>query len=197
MLVVLANKGLNKNINYQSTARVKTLILPMPQSQHISLRPLQTNDSEVLATLANNKKIWDNLRDRMPYPYTTQHAESYIAMTMSENPTCNFGIIFKGELCGIIGINLQQDVYAKSVEIGYWLGEAYWGKGIATEALRQMTAYVEATFPVVRIFTSVFGNNIASMKVLEKNGYVKEAVFKKGVFKNGVVLDEHRYAKIL
>ena len=169
----------------------------MQQAPNIRLRNLTQTDSEDLARLANNKKVWDNLRDRMPFPYSIEHAENYIAMAMTETPACNFGIVYKDQLCGIIGINLQQDVYSKSVEIGYWLGEAYWGNGIATEALRQMTAYVISNFKVVRIFTSVFANNAASMRVLEKNEYEKEAIFKKAIFKNGRILDEHRYAKTI
>lgn len=161
---------------------------------NISLRPLSENDKSVLAKLANNKKIWDNLRDYMPYPYTEKNAEFFIQLTAKEEPRMTFGIEFKNELCGVIGLIPLKDVYCKTAEIGYWLGEDYWSKGIATVALKLLTNYGLNTLGLVRLHTGVYEHNIASMKVLEKCGYTKDGVFKKAVIKNGVILDEHKYS---
>jgi [ribosomal protein S5]-alanine N-acetyltransferase len=161
---------------------------------NIRLRPLSENDISVLAKLAHNKKIWDNLRDYMPYPYTEKDAIFFIDLIAKENPPMTFGIDYKNELCGVIGLIPQKDVYCKTAEIGYWLGEEYWGKGIATVALKLLTDYGLNTVGFVRLHTGVYEYNIASMKVLEKCGYTKDGIFKKAVFKNGVILDEHKYS---
>ena len=101
----------------------------------IEIRPLKLSDKPELAKLANNKRIWDNLRDYIPFPYNENDAEFFINLTKEENPKQNFGIDFKGKLCGVIGLIIQKDVYRKSAEIGYWIGEPFWGNGIATKAV--------------------------------------------------------------
>ena len=146
-----------------------------------------------MAELANNKKIWDNLRNAMPHPYSEKDAENFIKMCLSKNPMTFFAIELEGELVGSIALVPQSDVYRKSAEIGYWVGEPYWGKGIATEAIHQILEFGFKNLDIVRIFTGVYGHNIASQKVLEKNGFQKEAVFKKAVFKNEKFCDEVRY----
>jgi len=143
--------------------------------------------------LANNKNIWDNLRDYIPYPYTVSDAKFFINLTKKQDPQQSFGIDFKNELCGVISLVLQKDVYRKSAEIGYWIGEPYWGKGIATKAVALITQYGFESLHLIRIYTGVFMHNTASMHVLEKNGYCKEGIFKNAVVKNDIVLDEHRY----
>ena len=100
------------------------------------------------------------------------------------------------QFCGIIGLIIQEDVYAKTAEIGYWLGEQFWGKGIMTKAVELMTEYGFGKLKLVRIYTGIFEYNITSMKVLEKNGYVKEGIFKKAIYKNRKTWDEHRYCKL-
>jgi len=161
----------------------------------IILRPLTDNDKDELARLANNKKIWDNLRDLMPHPYTTDNAIFFINMTKQEDPQMTFAIEYDRKLCGVIGLTRQQDVYKNTAEIGYWIGEPYWNKGIATEAVKLITDYGLNQLDLVRIHTGIFEYNISSMKVLEKCGYKKEAVFEKSVVKNGQIWNEHRYSK--
>jgi RimJ/RimL family protein N-acetyltransferase len=100
-------------------------------------------------------------------------------------------------LVGSIGVTLRDDVYRKTAEIGYFIGEEYWGKGIATEALRQMLLHVQKNFDVVRIFAEVFEYNKASMKALEKNGFYLECVRKKAAIKNNVILDDYVWVKLL
>ena len=160
---------------------------------NISLKKLSPDDAPQIARLANNKNIWDNLRDYIPHPYKLDDAISFIEMASKQNPCLTFGMCSQDELCGVIGMNAQNDIYRKSAEIGYWLGEPYWGKGITSAALKLMTDYAFKVLDVNRIYTSVFENNHASMRVLEKNGYTKEGVLRKAVYKNDVFLDEHRF----
>lgn len=162
----------------------------------INIRPLQTSDKADLAKLANNKKVWDNLRDYIPFPYEESDAQFFINLTKDKNPQQTFGITYKQTLCGVIGLVIQKDVYQKSAEIGYWIGEPFWGKGIATKAVALITHYGFNELYLNRIYTGVFQYNIASMKVLEKNGYQKEGIFKNAIIKNNKVCDEHRFYKL-
>jgi len=163
------------------------------EKNKIKLRSFSLTDKKRMAELANNKKIWDNLRNAMPHPYSEKDAENFIKMCLSKNPMTFFAIELEGELVGSIALVPQLDVYRKSAEIGYWVGEPYWGKGNATEAIHQILEFGFKNLDIVRIFTGVYGHNIASQKVLEKNGFQKEAVFKKAVFKNEKFCDEVRY----
>jgi RimJ/RimL family protein N-acetyltransferase len=160
----------------------------------IALTRLDSSDIPSLADLANNKNIYDHVRDLFPHPYKESDAKSFINKTLKEIPEVTFAIKCKKELCGVIGLSPQEDVYRKSAEVGYWIGEIFWGKGIVTEALRLITKYGFEKLALIRIYTGVFEGNNASMKVLEKNGYKKEGVFVKSILKNGRILNEHRYA---
>lgn len=162
----------------------------------IKLRPLEKADKTWIAVLLNNKKICDNLRDLIPFPYTEKDAIFFINAMKDGNPATVFGIEYNGECCGVISLIPQKDVYSKSAEIGYWLGEPFWNKGILTTAVRLITEYGFQQLSFVRLFAGVFEYNPASMKVLEKNGYKKEGVFEKSIFKNGQLWNEHRYAKV-
>ena len=162
----------------------------------IQLRKLVQDDAERLAELANNKSVWSNLRNKMPHPYALEDAQQFIASADKENPTLSFGIYFEHELCGVIGIIAQKDVYRFSGEIGYWLGEPFWGKGIATPALKLITEYAFDTLQLNRVFAASYAFNKASIRVLEKNGFVHEGVLKQAVFKNGQFHDEWRFGKL-
>ena len=164
--------------------------------EKIKLRLLKLSDKAELAKLANNKKIWDNLRDYMPFPYKESDAEFFIQLKQKEDPKQTFGIEYRGKLSGVIGLELQKDVYQKSAEIGYWIGEPFWGNGIATKAVEWITTYGFDKLGLNRIYSGVFEYNIASMKVLEKNGYNKEGVFKNAILKNNKICDEHRFYKL-
>ena len=164
--------------------------------EKIKIRPLKLSDKTELAKLANNKKIWDNLRDYIPFPYRESDADFFINLTKEENPKQTFGIEYQGKLSGVIGLVIQKDVYKKSAEIGYWIGEPFWGNGIATNAVKLITEYGFDKLDLNRIYTGVFEYNAASMKVLEKNGYKKEGIFKSAIIKNDKVYDEHRFYKL-
>ena len=160
----------------------------------IVLRPPAAGDIIPIATLANNKKVWDNLRDYFPHPYSEGDAESFINFIKNENPPVTFAIDYNGQFCGMISLVPQRDVYRKTAEIGYWLGEPFWGKGIMTTAIRLITEYgFSQSFDFIRLYAGVFEYNRASMRVLEKNGYRKEGISQKNIFKNGKIYDEHRF----
>lgn len=166
------------------------------RSGNIVLRPLRLADAARLAELANNEKISRNLRDGFPHPYTLDDAERFLANFTDQNPVTFFGIDYNGEYVGNIALVPCQDIYRKSAEIGYFIGEPYWNKGIVTTAVNLITQYGFNHLDIIRIHTGVFEYNTASMHVLEKCGFVKEGVFKKSVFKLGKLWDEVRYAKI-
>lgn len=166
----------------------------MPEKPLV-LRALQPGDAPALAALADNRKIWDRVRDYFPSPYSQADARDFIAMSGESEPPLNLAIESGGELCGVIGLMPQADVNRNTAEIGYWLGEPFWGQGLATEAVRQMCDY-GFSLGFARLHAAVFAFNKASMRVLEKNGFIQEGVFRKAVFKNGQFFDEHWYAKL-
>ena len=160
----------------------------------IKLRPLLSNDSLKLSELANNKKIWDNVRDFFPHPYSENNAIEFIEICRKEDPQVTFAIEFEGELVGVIGLIPQSDIYALSAEIGYWIGEQYWNNGIATEAIGLIVPYGFYTLDLRRIYSGVFDFNKASQRVLEKCGFELEGIFKNAIIKNNKIVNEYRYA---
>ena len=158
------------------------------------LRPWQWGDEKTYVRHANNRNVSRNLRDRFPYPYTTADAQEWLHGQVGRLPVTAFAIEVNGEAAGGIGLQLQSDIARRSAEIGYWLGEAHWGRGIMTEAVRAVTNYGVRDLDLIRIFASVFERNLASVRVLEKAGYVLEGHFRKAAIKDGEVLDELMYA---
>lgn len=163
------------------------------KGSHFLLRKIKTEDRHQLAEIANNKKIWLNLRDKFPHPYNLDDADFYINMILEEDPQYSFAIEFESKFAGMVGLLPMSDIYRKTAEIGYWLGEPYWGKGIMAEACQLVTDYGLNTLNFIRLHTGVFEQNIGSMKILEKCGYKKDGVFEKSIIKDGVIFDEHRY----
>jgi [ribosomal protein S5]-alanine N-acetyltransferase len=163
----------------------------------VILREWKKSDSAALAKIANNKKIWDNVRDRLPYPYTEQDAKEWLVLVKKQKIVTTFCIEADGELAGSIGFTLKEDVYRKSAEIGYFIGENFWGQGIATEAIRQLVNYIEKNFDLVRIYAEVFEYNKASMKVLEKNGFYLESIRKKAAIKNNIIVNDFVWVKLI
>lgn len=160
------------------------------------IRQWKNEDLQKLVSHANNINVWNNLRNYFPHPYTEEHGKAWLEKVVDALPAINMAIEADGKLVGGIGLILNGDVYIKSAEIGYWLGEQYWGKGIATEAVRQMTEYAFYYFDLVRLYAEVFETNKASMRVLEKNGYYLEGVRRKAVFKNNVLMDDYIWVKL-
>ena len=164
--------------------------------KNVALRKFRKNDAGRLAELANNEKISQNLRDGFPNPYIFDDAESFIKKCLEQKIITTFAIEYNGEYVGNMGLIIGQDVYRKSAEIGYFIGEKYWNKGIATKAVNLITEFGFNNLELVRIHTGIFEYNTPSMRVLEKCGFIKEGVFQKAILKNNQILDEHRYAKI-
>ena len=162
----------------------------------VILRKLTEADKLELAEIANNKKIWDNVRDYFPYPYSLKDAENFIQTVSNEDPQVTFAISYDNRLARVTGFILRTDIHRKPAEIGYCLGEQYWNKGIATKAVNLLVAYGFEELGLIRIDTGVFEFNAASCKVLEKCGFVKEAVLKNAVIKNGMIGNEVRYCKL-
>jgi ribosomal-protein-alanine N-acetyltransferase len=159
------------------------------------IRSWRSGDEEILPFHANNRKIWLNLRDRFPHPYTPADAEQWIKHIVGVSPETNFAIDVDGEAVGGIALELQDDVERCSAEVGYWLGETCWGRGIATAALESLTAYAFREFHLTRVYALPFARNVASVRVLEKAGYICEGVLRRSAIKDGVLLDELMYAR--
>ena len=136
------------------------------------IRSFRAADATSIARHANNRNVWLNLRDRFPNPYTLADAEKWIAIADGAVPETNFAIDVGGDAVGGIGLNLKHDIWRRSAEIGYWLGEEHWGRGIATEAARAMVGYAFANFSIRRLYAGAFEWNPASMRVLEKAGFM-------------------------
>jgi RimJ/RimL family protein N-acetyltransferase len=163
---------------------------------NIRLRPLEDADKERFARLANNRKIWLNVRDRFPYPYTIADAERFIESTMQQHPLTTFAIWYELKLVGAIGLVPQEDVYRFSAELGYWIGEPFWNKGIASGAVKLMVQFAFEQLQLQKVFAGVFEGNEASIRALKKCGFQQEGIARKAAFKNNVFIDEYRYGKV-
>lgn len=161
-----------------------------------SLRKFALSDIESLATHANSRTVWEGVRDIFPHPYSTQDAKNFIEYTLSTKTEIIFAIDINGEAVGAIGLHLKSDVDRLNGEIGYWLGEKYHGKGIATKAVGQIVTVAFNDYKLLRVYADVFSNNPKSARVLEKNGFVLEARFSKAIIKNHQILDLLVYSKI-
>ena len=165
-------------------------------TQDFELREWKLSDAASLAENANNINIWNNLRDALPHPYSEKDGKTFIEMALSQaKPATLFAIVVDGKAVGSIGIILKSDVERISAELGYFIGEKYWNRGILTNAVKQMVSYVFTNFPhLQKIYATPFDFNIASQKVLQKAGFECEAILKQAAIKNGKVIDEHYYS---
>jgi RimJ/RimL family protein N-acetyltransferase len=168
------------------------------QNKSVTLREWQLSDAAALAGLLNNKKILDNLRDGLPYPYTEKDGEFYINSMLSadKNDTFAFAIIYDGEVVGSIGAFRQQNIHNKTAEIGYYVDEKYWGRGICTAAVTLLSRFVFENTDIIRLFAEPFAANAGSIRVLEKAGFEYEGTLRKNAVKNGVTLDMKMYSLI-
>ncbi|MBL8920228.1 MAG: GNAT family N-acetyltransferase [Myxococcaceae bacterium] len=162
----------------------------------LSLRAPHADDAQALAALANDRGVWRNMRDLFPHPYTLQHANQFIARQAQPSPNRIFLIDVAGAVAGACGVHPLSDVYARGAEVSYWLGAPFAGRGIATKAVAALTRFGFEQLGLARLQAGVFEWNQASARVLEKNGYVREAVLRKSVFKDGQLIDSFLYAKV-
>jgi [ribosomal protein S5]-alanine N-acetyltransferase len=159
------------------------------------LRPWESSDKTSLIRHANNRKVSRNLRDRFPYPYTDTDADAFLATAADSNSRDSiYAIVLRGEAVGGIGVHPRKDVERHSAEIGYWLGEDFWGRGIVTAAARKLSHHALQQPDIFRIFAVVFASNPASARVLAKAGFMREGVMSRAVLKDGVLIDAALYA---
>lgn len=163
------------------------------QTSNCIIRSFKDSDAKSIAKYADNIHIWNNVRDLFPYPYKLEDAQKFIDFSLSQDPVCNFAIEVNGEAIGVIGLILGTDINRISAELGYWIGEPYWGKGIMTEAVKAFIEYSFQTYKIHRIFAGIFSFNPTSMKVVEKAGLKYECTLKEAVIKNGEICDEVIY----
>ncbi len=161
-----------------------------------AIRSWNPADAPELARQADNRRIWRNLRDRFPHPYTIADAEAFISGCLAQDPESVFAIVVDGRVAGAVGFEHRGDIWRHSVELGYWLGEEYWGRGIATEVARAMTEWAYQTWDINRIWAACFGSNPASARVLEKVGFYLESRQRMSAVKDGVYEDELIFATL-
>ena len=161
---------------------------------HCRVRPWSEADAGSLQRHANNRNVSRQLRDRFPYPYEAQHAKSFLEIVTQQPTPTAWAIEADGAAVGGIGLQMQGDIERVSAEIGYWLGEPYWGRGIATEAVKAVTAQAFTLFDLTRIFAVVFTDHAASQRVLEKAGYIKEGHLRQSAIKDGAIRDQLLFA---
>lgn len=160
------------------------------------IRKWELSDAKDLAAALSNKKVQDNLRDGLPYPYTEQDGKEFISAMLSadENETFAFSITVDDMVIGSIGIFRQGNIHRQTAELGYYIAEEYWGKGIMTEAVKQICEYVFGNSDIIRIYAEPFAYNIASCRVLEKVGFQYEGTLRSNAVKNSKVIDMKMYS---
>lgn len=160
----------------------------------IRLEDIKLTPSDVIQQLANSYAIAKNLRDVFPHPYTIEDAVSFLELASNGSLGYILGIYDNNTFVGCCSLIPQHDVYRINAEIGYWIGESYWGKGYATEAVKLLIDSAFDELDLLRVYAYVFEYNTGSMRVLEKVGFEKEAIIKYSIIKEGKVFDEHLYS---
>ncbi|MEG0377541.1 MAG: GNAT family protein [Eubacterium sp.] len=162
------------------------------------IRQWKIEDAEKLAEMLNNKKILDNLRDGLPYPYGVRDAEEYITAMLSadQTKTFAFAVTAEDQVVGSIGVFRCENIHDRTAELGYYIGEPYWGKGIGTCAVKQICAFVFKNTNMIRIFAEPFAYNTASCRILEKSGFQFEGLLRSNAVKNGKIVDMKMYGLI-
>ncbi|HEX5474756.1 MAG TPA: GNAT family N-acetyltransferase [Vicinamibacterales bacterium] len=160
------------------------------------VRTVRPADAASLAIQANNPNVARQLRDRFPHPYTMRDARRFIESISGQHPPTTFVLEVEGDAAGAIGFSPGADIERYSAEIGYWLGEPFWHRGIVTEALQIVSEYAFRECEVLRLFALPFANNLGSRRVLEKAGYTLEAILRSSAVKFAEVRDQALYARV-
>ncbi len=153
------------------------------------LRPFRSSDAPAIANHANNPKVAMYLRDRVPHPYCERDAREFVAYIAATEEECVACIDVAGEAAGALGLQFRKDIERCSAELGYWLGEPFWGRGIMTAAIRAFTAWAMPRFQLTRVYAEVFAENPASGRVLEKGGFTRVGILRKAAIKHGAYHD--------
>ena len=162
----------------------------------LKVRSWRKDDLQALLRHANNAKIAANLRDQFPHPYTRRDGIDFLDFARSQEPECAFAIEHGDEAMGGVGFLVGRDIARMSAEMGYWLSEDFWGRGIATRAVTAMSEWAFDNYKLTRVFAMAFAHNTASIRVLEKSGFAREGVMQRSAIKNGVILDQILFAKV-
>ena len=164
----------------------------------VTLRKFVESDIPLLTPLANNPRVAANLRNVFPHPYTEEDARAYLSSFIGKDDTRALAraVCVDGAFAGSIGVFLGSDVYEKSAELGYWLGEPFWGRGVMTQAARLICDEAFSRYDIVRIYAEPYATNTGSRRVLEKAGFTLEGVKVCSVYKNGKILDSCVYALV-
>lgn len=160
-----------------------------------TVRDWKPDDLQPLVRHANNRRIWINLRDRFPHPYLETHGQQFLQHVARLSPATVWAIEVGGEAAGAIGLETLSDVERVSAELGYWLGEQHWGRGIVTEAVEAVTAEAFRRFDLTRIFALPFADNHGSIRVLEKAGFVLEGQMRHSAIKDGRLRDQLMFGR--
>jgi RimJ/RimL family protein N-acetyltransferase len=160
------------------------------------VRDWRRTDKDSLLAHANNRNVWINLAHRFPHPYTAADADAWFELLARTPSPTHWALEVDGAAVGGIGIDRGEGIWSKSAQFGYWLGEPFWGRGIVSAAVRATVEHVFATTDLVRLESPVFAWNPASMRVLEKCGFVREGVARNGVFKDGQLVDAVMFARL-
>lgn len=161
-----------------------------------AIRDWCPEDADALVRHADDYEIWRQVRDQFPHPYGREDAEQWIAHNASADPPLAYAVEVDGEAVGAIGVIPQDDIYRKSAELGYWLGRAYWGRGIMSEAVGAFARWALDAFDLERVYAGVFATNPASARVLEKAGFQFEGRLRRAVIKEGEVIDLLMYGRV-
>ena len=162
------------------------------------IRKWRPSDAAELAKVLSDKEILDNLRDGLPYPYTEQDGAAFISAMLAadERETFAFAVTVQDKAVGSIGVFRQGNVHRRTAKLGYYIAKEYRGKGMMTEAVRQICTYVFDNSDILRIYAEPFSYNAASCRVLEKAGFQYEGTLRCNAVKNGRILDMKMYARL-
>lgn len=163
------------------------------------IRRWRIEDADDIAETLNNRKVLDNLRDSIPFPYTVDDAKEFIqAMNTSDSETTfSFAITVNDKAIGSIAAFRQSNIHSRTAEVGYYLAESYWGQGLGTSAVKQICEYIFQNTDIIRLFAEPFAHNIGSCRILEKSGFTLEGTLRKNAVKNGVVVDMKMYSILM
>lgn len=163
-----------------------------------TIREWRIGDAWDLAEALNNKRIQDNLRDGLPYPYTEKDAEEFIKTMLAadKNMTYAFAIVVEDKVVGSIGVFRCENIHFRTAELGYYIAESHWGKGIGTDAVKQICSNIFENTNIIRIFAEPFSTNMGSCRILEKSGFLLEGILRKNAVKNGEIVDMKMYALV-
>ena len=166
------------------------------QSHHCTVRTYRLDDAPSLARHGNNRRVWQNLRDRFPHPFNETDATAYITRVLAADDATSFAIDVGGEAVGGISLHIGGDIERVGAEMGYWIGESLWNRGIATAAIQLVTEHAFTSCGLLRVFAVPFTTNVGSCRALEKASYVREGTMRQSAIKDGRVVDQYLYARL-